>query len=176
MSTTLVDKETVTAGGAGNAAVGTVVAGLDPAKYQVERRDGTVVKFKGEKIINAITKAFLAEENLSVATARIKEEVNHIADLVFGILAKRRPNGGTWHIEDIQDQVELALMRVGRPEVAKGYVLYRQERAKLRESEKSGVGNAAAPATPAAEYTVTDASGKLVPLNKERVQEIIREA
>ena len=112
--------------------VGTVVSGLDPTKYQVERRDGTVVKFKGEKIVSAITKAFLAEEKLETATARILEEVQHIADLVFGILSKRRPNGGTWHIEDIQDQVELALMRVGRPEVAKGYVLYRQERSKLR--------------------------------------------
>src|SRR5687768_11209659 len=62
MSMTLVDKEAKTA--TGSAMVGAVVAGLDPAKYQVERRDGTVVKFKGEKIVNAITKAFLAEENL----------------------------------------------------------------------------------------------------------------
>ncbi len=179
-----VGKETATAahaavsdngGERASGSVGTLVAGLDPAKYQVERRDGSIVKFKGDKIVIAITKAFLAEENLSTATARILEEVNSIADLVFGSLAKRRPNGGTWHIEDIQDQVELALMRVGRPEVAKRYVLYRQERAKLREAQKSGH-VVETPAAPAQDYTVTDAQGKVVPLDRSRVQEIIREA
>jgi len=171
MSMTLVDKESVRT----IDAVGTVVAGLDPAKYQVERRNGTVVSFKGEKIVNAITKAFLAQEGLERATARISEEVQRIADLVFSALSKRRPNGGTWHIEDIQDQVELALMRVGRPEVAKRYVLYREERARLREAAKSGA--AAVPAqSPAIEYTVTDVQGQVKPLNRARVETVIREA
>src|SRR4051812_21536981 len=129
MSMTLVDKESVRTVDA----VGTVVAGLDPTKYMGGRRDGAVVKFKRGKKVSAITKAFLAQEGLESPTARILEEVQHIADLVFTALAKRRPNGGTWHLEDIQDQVELALMRVGRPEVAKRYVLYREERARLRE-------------------------------------------
>src|SRR3989338_2822209 len=83
-----------------------MAAGLDPARYQVERRDGSVVKFKGEKIVKAITKAFMAQENLEQPTARILEEVQGIAGLVFTALAKRRPNGGTWHLEDVQDQVE----------------------------------------------------------------------
>src|SRR5690606_30758589 len=131
--------------------------------------------FKGEKIVKAITKAFLAQEGLENPTARIMEEVQSIAGLVFAALVKRRPNGGTWHIEDIQDQVELALMRVGRPEVAKRYVLYREERARLRETGKSGAAPAQ-PAAPAVEYTVTDAKGLVKPLNRARLEEVIREA
>ncbi len=152
--------------------VGSVVGGLDSAKYMVERRDGSLVKFKGEKIIRAITKSFLAQEGLEHPTARINEEVERIAELVFASLAKRRPNGGTYHIEDIQDQVELALMRVGRPEVAKRYVLYREERAALR---KLGV-TTPIPAATGIEYTVTDAEGKVKPLNRERLKKIIAES
>ncbi|MDB5047702.1 MAG: ribonucleotide-diphosphate reductase subunit alpha, partial [Fibrobacteres bacterium] len=171
MSMTLVEKESSVRK---VDAVGTVVAGLDTTKYQIERRNGTVVSFKGEKIVKAITKAFLAQEGLETPTARIMEEVQHIAELVFAALVKRRPNGGTWHIEDIQDQVELALMRVGRPEVAKRYVLYREDRAKAREASKSGA--VAAPAAPALEYTVTDAKGLVKPLNTARLKEVIAEA
>ena len=146
-----------------SADVGMAVSGLDPARYQIERRDGSLVKFKGEKIVRAITKAFLAEENLSEPTERILEEVGRISDTVFDALLRRRPNGGTWHIEDIQDQVELALMRVGRPEVAKRYVLYRQERAKQRAAGQIPV----APTTPvAAAYTVTNAAGRSIRLSK----------
>ncbi|MCD6025076.1 MAG: ribonucleotide-diphosphate reductase subunit alpha [Fibrobacteria bacterium] len=157
-----------------NADVGMAVSGLDPARYQIERRDGSQVRFKGEKIVRAITKAFLAQENLSEPTERILEEVNQISDTVFTSLLRRRPNGGTWHIEDIQDQVELALMRVGRPEVAKAYVLYRQERAKQREAQHA---EAAAPVAPAgAAYTVTNAAGQVVPLDETRLKAIISEA
>ncbi|HEX2613798.1 MAG TPA: ribonucleoside-diphosphate reductase subunit alpha, partial [Fibrobacteria bacterium] len=151
------------------------VSGLDPARYQIERRDGSTVKFKGEKIVRAITKAFLAEENLSEPTERILEEVGRISDTVFDALLRRRPNGGTWHIEDIQDQVELALMRVGRPEVAKRYVLYRQDRAKQRAAQHA---EALAPAAPAAQpaYTVTNAAGQVVPLDEARLKAVIAEA
>jgi ribonucleoside-diphosphate reductase alpha chain len=154
-------------------AVGMAVTGLDPARYQIERRDGSLVKFKGEKIIRAVTKAFLAEENLMEPTERILEEINQISETVFVSLLRRRPNGGTWHIEDIQDQVELALMRVGRPEVAKRYVLYRQERAKQRAAGLIP----AAPTTPTApSYTVTNAAGQIVPLDDARLKAIIAEA
>lgn len=148
---------------------------VDTKKYMVERRNGSVVQFKADKIVIAISKAFLAQEGLEKPTARIKEEVQHIADLVFASLIKRRPNGGTWHIEDIQDQVELALMRVGRPEVAKRYVLYREERARLREIKKDGVTQT--PATlPEIEYTVTDAQGHVQKLNKDRLKTVISES
>ena len=174
MSTTMVargEKESVrTTDG-----VGTTAATLDTTKYMVERRNGSVVNFKGEKIVTAISKAFLAQEGVEAPTARIKEEVQHIADLVFTALVKRRPNGGTWHIEDIQDQVELALMRVGRPEVAKRYVLYREERARLRDGKQTGA-QPAAIVSPSVEYTVTNAQGKVVPLNKDRLNTVIKEA
>jgi ribonucleoside-diphosphate reductase alpha chain len=161
-------------------AVGMAVSGMDPARYQIERRDGSTVKFKGEKIIRAVTKAFLAEENLMEPTERILEEVNQIAETVFVALQRRRPNGGTWHIEDIQDQVELALMRVGRPEVAKRYVLYRQERAKQRAQALHGApatdlaGQRVAPAAPV--YTVTNAEGQIVPLDEVRLKAVISES
>ncbi len=156
--------------------VGMAISGLDPARYQVERRDGSLVKFKGEKIIRAVTKAFLAEEKLTEPTERILGEVRLIAESVFAALARRRPNGGTWHIEDIQDQVELALMREGRPEVAKRYVLYRQERARQRERERQeGATSGAAPAAAHA-YTVTNLAGEVVPLDEERLRAVIAEA
>jgi len=53
---------------------------------------------------------------------------------------RSRPGGGTFHIEDVQDQVELGLMRGGHHEIARAYVLYRerrtQERAKQVEQAK----------------------------------------
>ncbi len=153
--------------------VAIISVGLDPARYQVERRDGSLVKFKGEKIVRAVTKAFLAEENLKDPTERILEEVGRISDTVFASLERRRANGGTYHIEDIQDQVELALMRVGRPEVAKRYVLYRQERAKIREQRNV---EPAAPVAAVPEYTITRADGSVGPLDQARLQRLLREA
>ena len=49
---------------------------------------------------------------------------------------RRLHSGGTIHIEEIQDQVELELMRAGEYKVAKGYVLYREERRRIREKEQ----------------------------------------
>jgi ribonucleoside-diphosphate reductase alpha chain len=153
--------------------VAIVSVGLDPARYQVERRDGSIVKFKGEKIVRAITKAFLAEEDIKEPTERILEEVGQISDTVFASLARRRAHGGTYHIEDIQDQVELALMRVSRPEVAKRYVLYREERAKVREQRNVE----AAPAPIAIpQYTITRADGQVVPLDQVRLRRLLGEA
>ncbi len=146
---------------------------LDPQKYQVERRDGSIVKFKAEKIVRAITKAFLAQEKVEQVTPRIQEEVTKIAELVFAALARRRANGGTFHLEDIQDQVELALMRESRPEVARRYVLYRQDRAEARLMAAQA--QVQAP-TKGPEYTVTDINGTVRPLDKDRLKTIIGEA
>ena len=60
-----------------------------------------------------------------------------LTEAVVGALMRRQPQGGTFHIEDIQDQVELALMRSGEHDVARAYVLYREERAKARAQEKA---------------------------------------
>ena len=108
------------------------------SEYKVIRRNGAVVGFEPSKIAVAMTKAFLAVSgNQGAASARIRELVAGLTENVVGALIRRQPQGGTFHIEDIQDQVELALMRSGEHDVARAYVLYREERAKARVQEKS---------------------------------------
>ncbi len=108
------------------------------AEYKVIRRNGAVVGFEPAKIAVAMTKAFLAVNgSQGAASARIRELVAGLTEGAVGALVRRQPQGGTFHIEDIQDQVELALMRSGEHDVARAYVLYREERAKLRAQEKS---------------------------------------
>jgi ribonucleoside-diphosphate reductase alpha chain len=107
-------------------------------EYKVIRRNGAVVGFEPAKIAVAMTKAFLAVNgSQGAASARIRELVAGLTDAVVGTLVRRQPQGGTFHIEDIQDQVELALMRSGEHDVARAYVLYREERAKVRAQEKT---------------------------------------
>jgi ribonucleoside-diphosphate reductase alpha chain len=108
------------------------------ADYKIIRRNGAVVAFEPGKIAVAVTKAFLAVNgSQGAASARVRELVAALTDSVVGALLRRQPQGGTFHIEDIQDQVELALMRSGEHDVARAYVLYREERAKLRAQEKA---------------------------------------
>jgi len=108
------------------------------SEYKVIRRNGAVVGFEPGKIAVAMTKAFLAVNgSQGAASARIRELVAGLTESVVGALIRRQPQGGTFHIEDIQDQVELALMRSGEHDVARAYVLYREERAKARSQEKS---------------------------------------
>jgi ribonucleoside-diphosphate reductase alpha chain len=107
------------------------------AHYKVIRRNGAVVGFEPAKISVAMTKAFLAVNGAQgAASARIRELVGSLTDTVVAALMRRQPQGGTCHIEDIQDQVELALMRSGEHDVARAYVLYREQRAKVRLQEK----------------------------------------
>src|SRR5580765_8312591 len=108
------------------------------SEYKVIRRNGAVVGFEPAKISVAMTKAFLAVNGAQgAASARIRELVAGLTDAAVGALMRRQPQGGTFHIEDIQDQVELALMRSGEHDVARAYVLYREERAKVRAAEKA---------------------------------------
>ncbi len=108
------------------------------ADFKVIRRNGAVVGFEPAKISVAVTKAFLAVNgSQGAASARIRELVSRLTEAVVAALMRRQPQGGTFHIEDIQDQVELALMRSGEHDVARAYVLYREERAKLRAKEKA---------------------------------------
>src|SRR6266436_7818550 len=108
------------------------------SQYKISRRNGAVVGFEPGKISVAVTKAFLAVEGgQSAASARIRELVSALTDAVVGALVRRQPGGGTFHIEDVQDQVELALMRSGEHDAARAYVLYREERAKARSREKA---------------------------------------
>ena len=104
------------------------------AHYHVIRRNGASVSFDANKIVVAMTKAFLAVEgDDAAASRRIRETVEGLAAQVSEALFRRLPEGGTVHIEDIQDQVELALMRGGHHKVARAYVLYREEHARRRE-------------------------------------------
>src|SRR6266404_846233 len=100
------------------------------ADYKVIRRNGSVVSFEPSKIAIAVTKAFLAVNGgQGAASARVRELTAQLTDQVVGALMRRKPEGGAIHIEEIQDQVELALMRGGEHEVARAYVLYREKRA-----------------------------------------------
>jgi ribonucleoside-diphosphate reductase alpha chain len=115
------------------------------ADYKTIRRNGSVVGFEPNKINIAMTKAFIAVQGgQAAASARIRELVDTLTQQVVNALVRRQPNGGTFHIEDIQDQVELALMRSGEHDVARSYVLYREQRARERAAQKQA---AAAPQT-----------------------------
>ena len=112
------------------------IAATAPGQIRVIKRNGTVVPYTEDKIAVAITKAFLAVEGgTAAASPRIRELVAGLARRVSSIFMRRLPSGGTIHIEDVQDQVELALMRSGEHKAARTYVLYREERARARESE-----------------------------------------
>ncbi len=105
--------------------------------YNVLRRNGKLTSFDKEKIVVAMTKAFLAVEGgQAAASSRVHETVESMTNLVVDTLKRRQPNGGTFMIEDIQDQVELALMRNGEQKVARSYVLYREEQSKKRATEE----------------------------------------
>ena len=120
-----------------------LAANADPrlAQYKVIRRNGAVVAFEPSKIAIAVTKAFLAVNGgQSAASARVRELTAQLTDVVVNALMKRKPDGGAIHIEEIQDQVELALMRGGEHEVARAYVLYRERRSQERAQDKRNKG------------------------------------
>jgi len=107
------------------------------AQYKVIRRNGSVVSFEPAKVAIAMTKAFIAVNGgQGAASARVREQVAALTESVVAALMRRQPSGGTFHIEDIQDQVELALMRMGEHHVARAYVLYREERTKERARQR----------------------------------------
>ncbi|WP_024972116.1 ribonucleoside-diphosphate reductase subunit alpha [Ralstonia pickettii] len=117
----------------GTAVAPGTASGVNLADYKIIRRNGAVVSFEPSKIAVAMTKAFLAVNGgQGAASARVRELVDQQTQNVVRALLRSRPNGGTFHIEDVQDQVELALMRSGEHDVARAYVLYRERRAQER--------------------------------------------
>ncbi|MDE2617093.1 MAG: ribonucleoside-diphosphate reductase subunit alpha, partial [Burkholderiales bacterium] len=101
--------------------------------YQIIRRNGAVVPFEPSKIAVAMMKAFLAVHGTQgAASASVREVVDALTQNVVRALMRSRPGGGTFHIEDVQDQVELGLMRGGHHEIARAYVLYRERRTQER--------------------------------------------
>jgi ribonucleoside-diphosphate reductase alpha chain len=105
-------------------------------QYQIIRRNGAVVPFEPGKIAVALMKAFLAVHGTQgAASASVREVVEELTQNVVRALIRSRPGGGTFHIEDVQDQVELGLMRSSNHEVARAYVLYRERRAQERAQQ-----------------------------------------
>ena len=110
------------------------IGAVERGSYKIIRRNGEVVSFDNEKIIVALSKAFLAEREKGTggASSSIRSTVQDIAIHVQNALFRRKPLSGTFHIEEIQDQVELALMRSGHTDIARAYILYREDRAQKR--------------------------------------------
>ena len=147
-----------------------------PGIYKVIRRNNKVTVFDPSKISVAMTKAFLdLEGGTAAASKRIHEKVAALTDAVVRAVTRRMPGGGTVHIEDIQDHVELALMRAGEQKIARAYVLYREERAKARAEEaQQETQESDEQADDTIQVTRLDGSKK--PLNIKRLNKIVKEA
>ena len=138
--------------------------------YQIIRRNGAVVPFEPSKIAVAMMKAFLAVHGTQgAASASVREVVDALTQNVVRALMRSRPGGGTFHIEDVQDQVELGLMRGGHHEIARAYVLYRERRTQERAQQSAQ----AAPKTP--QLHVID-GGQRVTLDLGSLQQLIENA
>ena len=142
-----------------------------PGQLRVIKRNGAVVSYSESKISVAITKAYLAVEGgNAAASSRIHESVQQLGSQITEVFRRRMPSGGTIHIEDIQDQVELALMRTGEHKIARSYVIYRAEHARIRDQkteEEKPIPGA---------IIITLDNGEKGPLDTQRLQTVITEA
>ena len=140
--------------------------------YQILRRNGAVVQFEAQKIAIAMMKAFLAVRgSQGAASASVREVVDTLTQNVVRALVRSRPGGGTFHIEDVQDQVELGLMRGGHHEVARAYVLYRERHAQERARQLAE----AAPVPQHPVLNVVDGDRRYA-LDLDRLQALIADA
>mgnify|MGYP003384396363 CR=1 FL=1 len=139
------------------------------SEYRIIRRNGAVVGFEPSKIAIAVTKAFLAVNGgQGAASARVRELVEQLTNNVVSALVRRQPSGGTFHIEDIQDQVELALMRSGEHDVARAYVLYRAKRMEERRAQlEAQQASKSQPATPQI-HVMVDGQSQVLDINQVR--------
>ena len=150
----------------------TQVQATAPGQLRVIKRNGQVVPYTDDKISVAMTKAFLAVEGgTAAASRRVHETVEKLTQQIGATFRRRMPSGGTIHIEEIQDQVELILMRTGQHKVARDYVIYRAERAKLREAKR-----ALAQPIDYPPISVKNPDGSLEPLNQNRLEILVTEA
>jgi ribonucleoside-diphosphate reductase alpha chain len=138
-------------------------------QYHTIRRDGSVVAFEPTKISIALTKAFLAATGPQGATSSsLHDKVTQLTNKVVAALVRQKPDGGAIHIEDIQDQVELALMRAGEHDVARDYVLYRERRAQARAATKETLAQA--------QINVVRPDGSKEPLDLKQLRATIKAA
>ncbi len=146
-------------------------ASANAGGYLVIRRNGKVTAFDDTKIKVALTKAFLAVEGgQAAASARIHDSVNKLTRQIVAALFRRIPETSTVHIEDIQDHVELALMRAGEHKVAREYILYREKHAAERKAQQKEQ-------QPSEDQIfITAADGSRQPLNQARLEKVLGEA
>ncbi|MFC0267287.1 ribonucleoside-diphosphate reductase subunit alpha [Kushneria aurantia] len=138
---------------------------------RIIKRTGDTVEFDPGKISVAMSKAFLAVEGSNASgSSRIREQVEALTQSIVETFERRMPEGGTLHIEDIQDQVELALMRSGEHKVARAYVLYREEHARARAAEQQGIER------PHPTINVTQPDGSRRPLDLARIETLVGDA
>ena len=148
---------------------------VSPGQLRIIKRNGSVVDFDGSKIEIAITKAFLAvHTSAAAASSSVHSRVSALSSQVEDIFRKRMPSGGTIHIEEIQDQVELELMRSEEREVARAYVLYREERTKARQEAEPQKEQAKTKEEPGIKITLDDGSEST--LDIERLNRMVQEA
>ncbi|MET9023914.1 ribonucleoside-diphosphate reductase subunit alpha [Actinopolymorpha sp. NPDC004070] len=163
-----------------DSAIGSLPAGTPPPppapdtdERQVVRRDGSISPFDPAKIAVAMAKAFLAVEGPDAgASSRVHETVDLLTRQVVASLTRHPDLGRIFHIEDIQDQVELALMRSGNHRVARAYVLYREEHTRARLEREPVVESEPAEVT----MHVKGTDGELHPLDDVRLTRIVEEA
>ena len=137
------------------------------SNYQIIRRNGAVVPFEPNKIAVAMMKAFLAVHGTQgAASASVRQTVDELTQAVMRAMMRSRPGGGTFHIEDVQDQVELGLMRGGHHEIARAYVLYREKRTQERARQPQAQ-------APAATLIHVMDGGKKVALDIRNLQALI---
>src|SRR5690554_5745220 len=142
-----------------------------PQRLRVIKRTGDLVPFDAGKIAVAMRKAFLAVEGDSAdASSRMRDFVEQASAAIEQAFLRRLPDGGTVHIEDIQDQVELALMRAGEQKVARAYVLYREAHARARAAAGGDI------ARPHPTLSVTLADGSTRPLDLGRIDTLVQDA
>ena len=152
------------------------LAATASGQYRIIRRNGKVTRFDAEKISIAMTKAFLAVEGGNAAASnRIHEIVKQLTQDVINGLTRRIPDGGTFYIEDVQDQVELALMRGGHHQISRAYVIYREEHARARASALAEQEDAAT-AAPETTLHITLKDGTTQLLDVNRLHEVVKEA
>jgi ribonucleoside-diphosphate reductase alpha chain len=148
-----------------------ILTSTAPGQLKVIRRNGSITPYDSSKIVVAMTKAFLAAEGgNAAASSRVHEQVAEVANHIAATFKRRMPSGGTLHIEDIQDQVELALMRTGEHKIARAYVLYREDRRQARSQSADKY------ELHAADLKITLNDGQQVPFELGRIARTIEEA
>ena len=161
----------------GDANIAAEMAANQPGAIRIIRRNGKVTLFSKDKITVAVTKAFLAVEGgTGAASARVHEQVDEITEQVLNAVTRNLASGGTIHIEDIQDHVELALMRSGHHKVAREYVLYREEQARKRREQRALAEVSETQDEPAATINVVLPDGSKRALNQDRLRTLASEA